>query len=185
MIAHAYSILSFDCVTLGKKNDISLVMLRNPHGAQISSKVSAIHLYYLSKYLTEWNGAFSDSDPIWRTNPEIAMRLNYSPANDGIFWMPFNEFARIFCRILVLPKSMSAPRELCISEKLKQKSYDGKLLLGVALSRVASPSNVDALAKMSIPPYDPYLNVPHWIARKPALLAKWKREKGSEEGFLE
>jgi hypothetical protein len=92
--------------------------------------------------------------------------------------MPFLDFAAIFNRIVVLPKEMSTPRSSYLCERLAQKAVEGREILGVALSRLASPANEAAFAKMSVVTYDPYLNVPDWINQDKRLLRRWVKDKG-------
>jgi hypothetical protein len=74
---HAYGVLKV--VELdGEK----LIQLRNPWGK------------------TEWNGKWSDNDPVW-SSPELTARLNYKPDNDGLFWMGLQDFVTHFNRLYV------------------------------------------------------------------------------------
>jgi calpain-15 len=69
---HAYSIL--DVKEVG---DYKLVQLRNPWGQ------------------TEYTGPWSDGSPEWDQNPDVASECGYTgPADDGKFWMPFDEFGK-------------------------------------------------------------------------------------------
>jgi hypothetical protein len=69
---HAYSIL--DVKEVG---DYKLVQLRNPWGQ------------------SEYTGPWSDGSPEWDQNPDVAAECGYTgPADDGKFWMPWDEFGR-------------------------------------------------------------------------------------------
>jgi len=115
---------------------------------------------------------------VWADNGELAVSLGYYPGNDGTFWMPFTDFANIFDRVVVLPKSMCFPRSVYSRNSLSRIAQQGRYVLGVALSRLASPSNLEAFVKMSVAPYDPYLNAPDWIKQDPLLLSRWIEDKG-------
>ena len=92
--------------------------------------------------------------------------------------MPFADFSSIFDRIVILPKDMSLPRSVCLDEILAQKAIKGKEILGVALTRLASPTNDAAFDKMSVATYDPYLNVPDWVNEDKLLMRRWILDKG-------
>lgn len=81
---HAYSITKVARFRMSDDKEGSkiyqLIRLRNPWGA------------------CEWNGPFSDSDPRWGA---AGADGDFSKENDenGEFWMPFADFARIFTKI--------------------------------------------------------------------------------------
>ena len=71
---HAYSLLDAKAFSGG----ICLVRLRNPWGS------------------FEWKGAWSDNSKEWKENPMVKMRLRPKAGDDGCFWMPYEDFCRIF-----------------------------------------------------------------------------------------
>lgn len=64
-----------------------MLCLRNPWGSEV-----------------EWNGAWSDSCHRW--SPELEKRLQKKSGADGVFWMSWADFQRIFTDITVCPKQM-------------------------------------------------------------------------------
>ena len=82
VMGHAYSITNCAKFRMsdGSGGHFYLIRLRNPWGA------------------CEWNGAFSDSDPRWG---EAGADGDFNKDNDedGEFWMPFADYARIFTKI--------------------------------------------------------------------------------------
>jgi len=80
---HAYSILWF-----GKVGGKEMIQLRNPHGAG-----------------GEFKGAWADGSKEWDANPNVVRDLQkqskpYSPGNDGVFFMEFNDFMKNFWRVM-------------------------------------------------------------------------------------
>jgi len=77
---HAYTLINaYEFLLEGKK--VQLVQLRNPWGK------------------SEWNGDWHDSDPRW--TPELRRKLNHVVKNDGIFFMPFDQFFKIFIHTFI------------------------------------------------------------------------------------
>jgi len=68
---------------------LRLVKLRNPWGNE-----------------KEWNGAWSDGSSEWTSYPMVAQVVDYKASADGIFWMAFDDFARIFEWAMVHKKTM-------------------------------------------------------------------------------
>uniref|UniRef100_A0ACB8G4C2 Calpain-3 n=1 Tax=Sphaerodactylus townsendi TaxID=933632 RepID=A0ACB8G4C2_9SAUR len=79
--SHAYSVTAVDETTLkGKK--INLVRLRNPWGQ------------------VEWNGAWSDNSNEWDLiDKSEKIRLQHKIAEDGEFWISFEDFMRYFTKL--------------------------------------------------------------------------------------
>lgn len=44
----------------------------------------------------QYSGPFRDNDPIWNEHPEWKKQVDFKVADDGIFWMPFDDFYRDF-----------------------------------------------------------------------------------------
>jgi len=86
---HAYSLISARDVSSG----VRLVCLRNPWGND-----------------REWNGDWSDKSPLWDENPEVAQEVDFSPGDDGLFWMAFEDFITCFSSVSVSPRSMKQQR---------------------------------------------------------------------------
>jgi len=70
---HAYSVLS-----AYEGDGLKLVKCRNPWGQH------------------EWNGDWSDKSSLW--TPELKKKLNYVDADDGSFWMTFDDFKKCYSR---------------------------------------------------------------------------------------
>ena len=70
---HCYSVLEL----FEGPGGIKLLRLRNPHGHQ------------------EWNGDWSDSSPKWN-GCAFANKLDHQVANDGIFWISFQDYMKHF-----------------------------------------------------------------------------------------
>lgn len=78
---HAYAVLTAKIITTEDGVEHRLVLLRNPWGN------------------TEWTGDWSDSDPRW--TPERLKEHNYEVADDGRFWMTFNDFSAHFSEVSI------------------------------------------------------------------------------------
>mmetsp|Transcript_3288 Transcript_3288/g.5458 ORF Transcript_3288/g.5458 Transcript_3288/m.5458 type:complete len:180 (+) Transcript_3288:682-1221(+) len=77
---HAYGLIQVAEVIDKRARKVRLVKLRNPWG----------------KF--EWNGDWSDHSKLW--TPELKRELNVkSDANDGTFWMSFEDFTEFFSRV--------------------------------------------------------------------------------------
>ncbi|CAJ1378182.1 unnamed protein product [Effrenium voratum] len=84
---HLYSLLF--CVEVpSQRGQLRLLMLRNPWG---KSK--------------EWNGRWSDKHPIWAKHPEVRAQLRPYFADDGLFWMQWEDFASTFDILHICPKA--------------------------------------------------------------------------------
>uniref|UniRef100_A0A8D2JCM8 Calpain-3 n=1 Tax=Varanus komodoensis TaxID=61221 RepID=A0A8D2JCM8_VARKO len=78
---HAYSVTAVEEITF-KGDKIKLVRLRNPWGQ------------------VEWNGPWSDSSEEWNSiDNEVKVRLQYKIAEDGEFWISFQDFLRFFTKL--------------------------------------------------------------------------------------
>ena len=102
---HAYSIL--DARELGLIPGLSLsgvlgksklIRLRNPWGT------------------FEWKGAWSDGSKEWDQNPIVRIRLRPKDENDGSFWMPWEEFSKIFKSVQICDRSTSRDLRLNVNE---------------------------------------------------------------------
>ncbi len=70
---HAYSIISAKEV-----DSFQMINLRNPWGT------------------FEWKGDWSDNSPLWKQYPKVAKALDFSPVDDGSFWMDFKDFCKYY-----------------------------------------------------------------------------------------
>uniref|UniRef100_A0A670I0U7 Calpain-3 n=1 Tax=Podarcis muralis TaxID=64176 RepID=A0A670I0U7_PODMU len=78
---HAYSVTAVEEITF-KGDKLKLVRLRNPWGQ------------------VEWNGAWSDNSDEWNViNKAEKTRLQHKVAEDGEFWMSFQDFLRYFTKL--------------------------------------------------------------------------------------
>ncbi|XP_058254964.1 calpain-3 isoform X2 [Hemibagrus wyckioides] len=81
---HAYSVTAVDeCKqSIQKESKVRLVRLRNPWGQ------------------VEWNGPWSDNSKEWETiSKEEKEKLHQQNAEDGEFWMSFNDFMKNYTKI--------------------------------------------------------------------------------------
>lgn len=87
VVGHTYSITNYHILSANhpqskstKLSDRGLIRFRNPWGNEI-----------------EWNGTWSDFDPIWNSLDEkTRRRLSFQRHHDGEFWMSFNDFYKEF-----------------------------------------------------------------------------------------
>ena len=68
---HAYSLISIHKLSVSGK-DVRLLKLRNPWGSG------------------EWQGDWSDASPLW--TPALKSEVNFSDANDGIFFIELQDY---------------------------------------------------------------------------------------------
>ena len=90
---HAYSLISVREIGVEGGDSIQLVELRNPWGNH-----------------HEWNGAWSDHAPEWRSHREVARAVSFAPKADGLFWMSWADFSSIFTSVELCQKSMPVKR---------------------------------------------------------------------------
>jgi len=102
---HAYSILDARELGLipglgagGLLGKTKLIRLRNPWGT------------------FEWKGAWADGSKEWKENPIVRMRLRPKDEDDGSFWMPWDEFSRIYTRVQVCDRSTGRDLKLDVKE---------------------------------------------------------------------
>lgn len=79
---HAYSILNVKEIVDSRGQPRMILQIRNPWG----------------KF--EWNGEFSDKSPLW--TPQLKTELNVVAADDGVFWIPFEQFVQFYEGIGIL-----------------------------------------------------------------------------------
>eukprot|EP00727_Mastigamoeba_balamuthi_P000564 m51a1_g10504 putative calpain-9 isoform 1 (753) ;mRNA; f:148142-151278 len=79
---HAYGILGLYDIPTVSMGTVLLVRVRNPWGD------------------VEWKGAWSDNSPQWGlVHPSIKAQIGYSNAEDGTFFMSFEDFGRHFEKV--------------------------------------------------------------------------------------
>uniref|UniRef100_A0A3Q3XHF0 Calpain-3 n=1 Tax=Mola mola TaxID=94237 RepID=A0A3Q3XHF0_MOLML len=79
---HAYSVTAVEEVKLHKDTKVRLVRLRNPWGQ------------------VEWNGPWSDNSKEWATLSKAEKeKLQHQSAEDGEFWMSFEDFKKNYTKI--------------------------------------------------------------------------------------
>jgi len=86
---HAYSVIQVQDIVLDGRTHLRLMELRNPWGKA-----------------KEWNGAWSDGHVSWSRHPEVAKQLRPEFADDGAFWMSWQDFASIYTSVFICPKAM-------------------------------------------------------------------------------
>lgn len=47
----------------------------------------------------EWTGPWSDNSPLWEQYPDIKTELYDVNADDGVFWMAFEDFVKVRGRL--------------------------------------------------------------------------------------
>jgi len=80
---HAYSILEVKAV-----KNVRLIQIRNPWGSG------------------EWKGDWSDKSDMWAKHPDVKKAVGYENLNDGAFWMSWEDFAKHWCRIGVVDRTV-------------------------------------------------------------------------------
>jgi hypothetical protein len=65
------------------ENGVRLINIRNPWGEG------------------EWKGKFADNDAAWTAS--LKKKVNPKFANDGSFWMEWNDFIRVYSSMTVVP----------------------------------------------------------------------------------
>lgn len=81
-----------------KGDKFRLVQLRNPWGS------------------FEWKGAWSDKSKLWKEYPHIAKQLKFVDADDGAFWMTFDDFKEYYTRVNVCDRTTSKDVSLDVRE---------------------------------------------------------------------
>jgi len=91
---HAYSVLRTAKAKGSDGATRRIVCLRNPWGTG------------------EWKGDWGDSSPLWDQHPKVRAAANFSPSEDGEFWMPWEDFASHYDYLRVMPRDLGAPNLL-------------------------------------------------------------------------
>lgn len=89
---HAYSILDVRKVNASfpsfSGKAFQLVQLRNPWGSG------------------EWSGDWSDRSDLWNQHPKVANAIKNEDANDGSFWMSWDDYIKNWTRIGVVDRTV-------------------------------------------------------------------------------
>ena len=75
---HSYGLIDARIVKNKRGKEVKLLKLRNPWGS------------------FEWQGDWGDKSSTW--TPELKQQLNVVDADDGTFWMDFEDFKQYFTR---------------------------------------------------------------------------------------
>ena len=81
-MSHAYSIMKAVEEEDEKGEKVRLVQIRNPWGRRSGNGMG------------EWNGAWADGSSEW--TPYWMEKLNYRFADDGLFWMSYDDLQKRF-----------------------------------------------------------------------------------------
>jgi hypothetical protein len=103
---HAYSVISSmelsETITGGlpKPNGktFKLMKIRNPWGSY------------------EWKGNWSDKSKLWKKHPSIAKQCHFVKADDGIFWMEFKDFKKVYTRLNICDRDTARDASLDVNE---------------------------------------------------------------------
>jgi len=95
---HAYSIKNFSPEISLDGKTYHLIRLRNPWGKH------------------EWNGRWSDNDPVWKRQELHEQFSDQLSVYDGSFWMDWIDFVRIFDHVQALPIWNNTSRKLTRSQ---------------------------------------------------------------------
>lgn len=88
---HAYSILDVRKISrgfMGSGTTFRLLQIRNPWGTG------------------EWKGAWSDSSELWKQNPEVRKAVGLKDADDGAFWMSWEDYVQNWSSIGVIDRTV-------------------------------------------------------------------------------
>ena len=98
---HAYSVIQAREVSdgiMGAGPTFKLLQLRNPWGT------------------FEWKGAWSDKSKEWKKHPGIKKKLKFVDADDGCFWMTFEDFVSVYTRVNVCDRTTTNDASLDVNE---------------------------------------------------------------------
>ena len=93
---HAYSVIQAREV----KGGFRLLQLRNPWGS------------------FEWKGAWSDKSKLWKEHPEVAKQVKFVDADDGAFWMTFEDFIKVYTRLNICDRTTARDWSLDVNEDM-------------------------------------------------------------------
>lgn len=90
--------LAIDTDVTRNKPKLRLMQLRNPWGT------------------FEWKGDWSDKSPLWKEHPNVKNELGMVDADDGSFWMDFEDFKKIYTRVNVCDRGTDHDASLDANE---------------------------------------------------------------------
>ena len=65
----------------------------------------------------EWKGKWSDQDTAtWKQHPKIAKKVDFVAADDGSFWMSYDDFLRIYNVIQICDRTTRQNLHLSVNE---------------------------------------------------------------------
>jgi len=100
-----------------------LLMLRNPWGND-----------------KEWNGAWSDNDKKWEKHPEVKAKLDPEFGDDGLFWMCWEDFVKVFDDVSVCERAMREGEAAAEHTRLAKEGVAAKPGAHVKKPHVMHPS---------------------------------------------
>lgn len=106
---HAYTLLTVKPNVCD--SGINLLQLRNPWGSG------------------EWKGDWSDGSSMWDDHPEIAEECGYEKAEDGLFWIDWEDFKERYSTIYVCRQNMGTNRGKKTQAATKEMKLQGEELL--------------------------------------------------------
>jgi len=170
---------------------VRFVMLRNPHG----EGDLVTHADGSSSHCTKWRGDWCDTSRLWKAFPDIAQQVGYEPANDGRFWMSWEDFRRVFDRATILTKTMGDPASEAFELEGHQYKEDElclslKRMVELEELNQTTPSLLLELKKACVS-FDPFDELPsflddggldtrlRWLSTKPGRLESFLEDTAS------
>jgi hypothetical protein len=101
VLGHAYSIHK-----VVRTHGFELLQMRNPWGD------------------SEWTGDWSDNSPMWDIYPEVARELGREDADDGMFWISFNDFVENY-RVVYYLDTTKDMKHIILNGHLHSGEFDG------------------------------------------------------------
>jgi len=101
-----------------------------------------------------WNGSWSDGSREWEEYPQLRERLRPDfSGDDGIFWMSWDDFFRVFDNIVVCPQSMRTGEAASAHAMASMKGFGDPILVSGKLP--ARPPKGPPVASMNLPKRPP------------------------------
>lgn len=112
---HAYTLLQVKKDVAG--SGIDLLQLRNPWGRG------------------EWEGDWSDHSDLWEEHPEIAEECGFQVAEDGLFWISYDDFVARYSAVFCAKKNMGTNRGKKDSEETRNPTTSPDQVKPMKVSR--------------------------------------------------